>query len=80
MPTLESEQTVFWSAGEPPKDGELYCCIGQVTYSDEWGGESIPFLSYAKWNGHLWIDDRGLALARMSDGKVRIFQWSPIPI
>lgn len=76
-----NDKLPLWKPGEPPKDGELYCGIGQVVYSEEWGGGSSPFISYVKWaiRDKLWIDANNIAIADGPGDNVRIFNWSAIP-
>lgn len=72
-----------WNIGEPPKDGKTYVAIGQVVWSNEYGGGSTPFLAQVhysfreKWEG--WLDERDVAISDGIDDTIRIFHWMPLP-
>jgi hypothetical protein len=72
-----------WTPGSPPKDGQLYIAIGNVSERDEYGGYSDPFLSHVRWRSDEgfvgWLDERDLALVTSPKAEVHIHYWCRLP-
>jgi len=74
-----------WNVGEPPKDGKGYVACGRVTWADESGGGSSPFVSEIYWDSkiEMWCHRRdeevGMTVARFNDERVHVDNWIPLP-
>ena len=74
-----------WNDGEPPKDGKGYVACGRVTWADESGGGSSPFVSEIYWESKIetWCHRRdeevGMTVARFNDERVHVDHWISLP-
>ena len=83
--TAPAESAGAWRTDAPPTDGTPIMAIGQVCYSYEGGGESVPFDGIIYWPqnvtdsaGWRFLSD-GLSVMTDVDGKIRIHWWMPLP-
>ncbi len=78
-PRTEAPAEPQWKTSDPPKDGTIFVAIGRVVWSDEFGGESWPFVAMVHFNGEQWLDEIGMALTESPLDTVHIDYWIQIP-